>query len=66
MTDRFQHTIDETAVRREAAREALRRMREAIERSRELLRESGEQLEPPGGKADAADGTTAEDGESVG
>ncbi|MET0398917.1 MAG: hypothetical protein ABW277_19150 [Longimicrobiaceae bacterium] len=60
MTDRFQPAIDETAARREAAREALRRMREAIERSRELLRESGEELEPPDG------GGGAESGESVG
>jgi hypothetical protein len=60
MTDRFRHTIDETDARREAAREALRRMREAIERSRELLRESGEQLEPPGGDDGAESGESAE------
>lgn len=62
MTDRFQQTIDEIAERREAAREAIRRMREAIERSRQLLRESGEELKPPNGDGGGA-GVPAKNGE---
>ena len=58
MTDRFQHTMDEIAARREAARESIRRMRDAIERSKQLLRESDEQLKPPQGN-DAGEGTTS-------
>ena len=61
MTDRFQQTIDEVAERREAAREAIRRMRDAIDRSRQLLRESGKELKPPNG--DGAAAPTAKDGE---
>lgn len=66
MTDRFQQTIDEIAERREAAREALRRMREAIERSRQLLRESGEELKPPNGDRVGTGAPGGESGENQG
>lgn len=65
MTDRFQHTIDEIAARREAAKEAIRRMREAIERSRQLLREGDEQLKPDDADGDGAGATPAGTGESA-
>jgi hypothetical protein len=66
MTDRFQQTIDETAVRRDAGKEAIRRMRDAIERSRQLLRDSDEQLKPLQGGGDGAGVTPAGTGESAG
>jgi hypothetical protein len=66
MTDRFQHTIDEIAARREVAKEAIRRMRDAIERSRQLLRESDEQLKPAGADGGGTGTTAAETGESTG
>jgi len=65
MTDRFQQTIDEIATRREAAKEAIRRMREAIERSRQLLRESGEQLKPAEADGDGTGATSVESGGSA-
>lgn len=66
MTDRFQHTIDEIAARREPAEQAIRRMRDAIERSKQLLRESDEQLKPPGADDDGTGTTSVESGESTG
>jgi|GEM_PF-4670163 len=43
--DRLGRTLDAFAARREAAKEAIRRMREAVERSRRLLTETAEEIE---------------------